>query len=383
VAPVDDDPQGVMLKQAVAEHRANYNVYETAKQFSYADDVSQTGLSSDHFSPHAFLDQIKGSGTAVYCWSGYYDGGYTRANIKRYLNINNPGKKLVLGPWDHGNVNMIDPTETKGKVKFDDLGEIIRFFDYHLKSIDNGIGAEAPIHYYTMGEGYWKTADSWPPPGFQETPFYFGPRNSLIKGEKSPDSGVDSYQVDFNTGSGDTSRWVSLVNIAGKKIGYPNRRQTDEKLLIYQTAALEQALEVTGHPILTLFVKSSDPDPLFFIYLEDVTPEGEVWYVTEGQIRGLHRKINTAKPAYSIPVPSHSYRREDALPLAPDEAADIVFDLQPVSYLFQVGHFIRVSIAGADKDNFEILPETAPKWEIIRTAENSSHIVLPLRVRES
>ena len=378
VAPVDDDPKGVMLKQAVDEHRANYNVYETAKQFTFADDVSQTGLSPDHFSPHAFLNEIRASGAAVYSWSGYCDGAYTRANIKRYLNIDNPGKKLVLGPWDHGNANMIDPTLTKPKVRFDDLGEILRYFDYHLKGIENGIEAEAAIHYYTMGEGCWKTANGWPPSGFHEVPFYFGPQHTLLKGEKSPESGVDSYQVDFTAGSGETSRWVSLVNVAGKKIGYPNRRGADEKLLVYQTKALKQALEVTGHPIIILFVNSSALDPLFFVYLEDVSPDGEVRYITEGQFRGIHRKLSLAEQAYTIPVPPHSYRREDALPLDPGEVSEILFDLQPVSYLFRVGHSIRVSIAGADQDNFEILPETPPKWEILRTAENASHIMLPI-----
>jgi len=379
VAPVDEDPQGILLNQAVVEHRANYNVYATAQQFTFADDVTETGLSPDHFSPHAFLDDIQASGAAIYCWSGYCDGAYTRANINRYLNINNPNKKLVLGPWDHGNPNMIDPTETKPKVQFDDLGEILRYFDYHLKGIENGIEAEAPIHYYTMGAGCWKTANAWPPAGFQETPFYFGAQHALLKGEKSSDAGVDSYQVDFTAGSGETSRWVALVNVAGKKIGYPNRRAADKKLLIYQTPALEKATEMTGHPIITLYMKSSDPDPLFFAYLEDVSPAGEVRYVTEGQVRGLHRKINTEKQAYSMPVPAHSYLRDDAIPLLPEEVAEIVFDLQPVSYLFQAGHSIRLALAGADQDNFEIIPEMPPQWEILRTAEHASHIRLPIQ----
>jgi len=380
-APVDGDPQGIQLNQAVAEHRANYNVYEIARQYSYADDVSQTGISLNDFSPHTFLNEIQASSAAIYCWSGYCDGAYTRANINRFLNINNPGKKLILGPWDHGNAHMIDPTVTKPKVKFDDLGEIIRYFDYHLKGIDNGIENEARIHYFTMGEGCWKAADDWPPPGFQNVPFYFGPQYTLLKGNRSPDDGIDSSKVDFSASSGDTSRWVSLVNVAGIKIGYPNRQREDEKLLCYQTASLENALEVTGHPIITLYAKSSDPDPLFFVYLEDVTPEGEVRYVTEGQLRGIHRKISPTKQTYTIPVPPRSYSREDAVPLVLDEITEIVFDLQPVSYLFQVGHSIRVSIAGVDKDNFEIIPETPPQWEIFRTAEYASRIMLPVKDR--
>jgi predicted acyl esterase len=65
--------------------------------------------------------------------------------------------------------------------------------------------------------------------------------------------------------------------------------------------------------------------------------------------------------------------------LDPGEVAEIKFDLQSVSYMFRAGHSIRVALAGADQENFETLPETAPKWEILRTAEYSSHIMLPVK----
>jgi putative CocE/NonD family hydrolase len=198
--------------------------------------------------------------------------------------------------------------------------------------------------------------------------------------DKVPDeAGSDSYQVDFTTSTGAASRWVSLVNVTGKKIGYPNRREEDKKLLVYQTPVLSYDLEVTGHPLITLYVRSSDRDPQFFVYLEDIAPTGSVRYVTEGQFRGKHRSVPDIAPGYKLPFPQHTYLRRDALLLVPGEVAEIRFDLQPVSYLFKRGHAIRVALAGADKDNFEILPSTAPEWEILRTAEYPSSISLPIK----
>jgi len=231
-----------------------------------------------------------------------------------------------------------------------------------------------------MGEGRWKSSYQWPPTGFQDTKYFFGPQNKLLKDHPAEDSGSDPYQVDFSTSTGVTSRWVSLVNITGKKIGYSNRQESDNKLIFYQTQPLMQAVEVTGHPIISLFVQSSDPDPLFFVYLEDVFPNGDVRYVTEGQIRGMQRKISTDRLSYTMPVPMHTYRREDALPLVPGVVAGIHFDLQPVSYQFAKEHAIRVALAGADKDNFEIIPDKPPRWEILRTPEHPSSIQLPIKV---
>jgi putative CocE/NonD family hydrolase len=274
---------------------------------------------------------------------------------------------------------MSDPTQTKSKVCFDDIGEILRFFDHHLKGIQNGIESEPPIHYYTMGEGRWKTAETWPPLGFQPQAYYFGPDAALLENAPSEENGRDEYQVDFSATTGAASRWVSLVNISGKKIEYPDRRQADEKLLVYQTAPLAGTLELTGHPVLCLYVRSSDPDPLFFAYLEDVAPDGRVIYITEGQFRGMHRKLSTPEETEMLPIPTHSYRRQDALPLDPDEVAEIRFDLQPVSYRFQVGHAIRIALAGADADNFEIIPDTPPRWEVFRSSAHPSHLTLPVK----
>jgi putative CocE/NonD family hydrolase len=247
------------------------------------------------------MQEIEASNAAVYCWSGYSDGVYTRAAIKRYLALKNPGTKLVLGPWYHGNVHMIDPNEVKPKVHFGDIGEIIRFFDHHLKGDQNGIESETPIHYYTMGEGRWKTAKVWLPPGFKGTSYYYGPDHTLIVDKVPEENGSDPYQVDFTTSTGAASRWVALVNVTGKKIGYPNRHEEDKKLLVYQTPVLPNDVEVAGHPWITIYVITSDPDPQFFVYLEDVPPDGSVRYVTEGQFRGINRALRITGSVNTLP----------------------------------------------------------------------------------
>ena len=79
--------------------------------------------------------------------------------IKRFLTIPTPGSRLILGPWNHGGKWHVEPRRRAVKTSFDHEGELLRFFDCHLRERDTGIGSEPPVHYFTMVEGRWKTAD--------------------------------------------------------------------------------------------------------------------------------------------------------------------------------------------------------------------------------
>ncbi|MGE0474237.1 MAG: CocE/NonD family hydrolase C-terminal non-catalytic domain-containing protein, partial [Nitrospirales bacterium] len=115
-------------------------------------------------------------------------------------------------------------------------------------------------------------------------------------------------------------------------------------------------------------------------YLEDVTPEGDVHYVTEGELRALHRKWispDLGMPGF-LPVPHRTYRRADAVPLQPGEVVPLTIDLLPTSYQFKKGHRIRVALAGTDRDHFQALPGPPPAWNIWHTTTRPSHLDLPV-----
>jgi hypothetical protein len=115
-----------------------------------------------------------------------------------------------------------------------------------------------------------------------------------------------------------------------------------------------------------------------FVYLEDVDPRGRIAYVTEGQLRMLHRRLSADPPAYRQAVPYRTFMRADAQPLAPGDIAELTFDLLPTSYVFDVGHRVRISIAGADASHFAVLPGGPSTLLMHRTRLHSSHIDLPV-----
>lgn len=380
VPPVDADKNRELLQKAAAEHAANYHVHKEALAITFRDDASPMGFTPDAFSPHAFREAIEQSGAAVYSYSGWFDGGYAHAAIKRFLTLKNPGQRLILGPWDHGGDDHVRPFATPLQAKFDHVEQVLRFFDYHLKGKSTGIEHEQPVHYYTMVQDKWKSAGTWPPPATR-TVLHLAAGNELLLSPPTVDTGADAYHVDRFAGTGSLSRWNCLaVELA---VNYPDRAEQDGKLIVYQTPPLAKDMEVTGHPIVTLYIRCDSPDAQVFVYLEDVDSQGNVNYVTEGMLRAIHRNLSDLPPYYRTPTPFRTFLRADARPLVSGRPAMLKFDLQPTSYLFLKGHRVRIAVAGADADHFRPLPGKAPTLSILRTRAHPSAIDLPVVSRQT
>ncbi len=365
------------MKTAKQLHQQNLNVHDGALAIDFRDDLApNAGVSSAKFSPYSYLDQINNSGAAVYSISGWLDGPYPHAAIRRFLNLSLPHNKLMLGPWNHGgdlNISPFNPSESG----FDHASEFLKFFDFHLKGIQNSIDQEPAIHYFTMGEEKWNTSNTWPPENPTEKRLYLNTNNQLTTAAPTIATSFDQYQVNNQLGSGEDSRFRSLLGDLDTPNAYPDRKERGAQLLNYNSAPLTADTKITGHPIISLQIKSTASDGHFIAYLEDVHPDGHVSYVTEGQLRAVHRKLSEDTPIYKDAVPYISYLRKDGEPLIPGQIHQIQFDLLPTSYLFKKGHSIRISIASADKDHFEQIAPDGTKIEVHHSQAAASYISLP------
>ena len=378
--PVDNDEDHKLLDVAVAEHADNFNTHEGIEKFitgtePFPETWPAKITSLTDLSPAAFVDQYADSGAAIYSVSGWFDGAYGRSAIRRFMNVNNPDHRLLLGPWTHG--GRFDASPAQRPTSFDHDMELLRFFDHHLKDVSTGIESEPRVRYFTMIENKWKSADDWPPPA-SPINFYLAADGvlSLSKPDNSDDP--DQYEVDYEVGTGIHSRWDTTLD--GEQVTYPDRTAQNKNLLTYTTEPLQNDTEVTGHPIITLHIKTSAENGNFFVYLEDVHPDGYVAYVTEGVLQGRHANPDEDVQRYkTVAGPYRSFRRELAKPMRPDEITTLVFDLLPTSYLFRPNHRIRIAFSGADKDHF-IPPERSPETtiEYFRNASYPSHITLPI-----
>lgn len=381
-APVDEDKNEKLLKEAVKSHKT-IDIYTALNDVTYMDDQIAAGYTLKSFAPFTYKDQINKSNTPLYFRVGWQDAGTVNGAIERFLTYQNK-QTLIIGPWSHGGHYFYDPF-LQQSISREDLDhsqdkDMIAFFDQYLKG--NGMeteNSENKIMYYTFGEGKWKTTDTWPVAGFDHTIFYFGQDGSLSKAKPATDEGKDIYNVDFTATTGETNRWQT--NLGGGEIFYPDRAAEDQKLLTYTSDALENDIEITGVPTVTLNVSSTANDGAFFVYLEDVAPDGKVTYITEGELRALHRHVTDKDLGRTVLGPKHSYERADGELLEPGRNTKLEIGLFATSVLIEKGHRIRISIAGSDTSNFRRIPDTDATIEVQRNNQLCSYVELPVKVR--
>ncbi|MCW3125398.1 MAG: hypothetical protein JWO03_1056 [Bacteroidetes bacterium] len=375
---VDGDAHNEMLNKALVLHKTNFDITIGLQQIKFRDDrASSAGLCADDCSVHNRLKLIGTSGTAIYRIGGWYDGGLARGSLDASLNTDNT-KKVLIGPWDHGPHSNVSPFATTKKLNFSINLEMLRFFDYHLKGIDNGIDGEPKYTYYTVGEETWQSSNSWPPKSNTAETIYLSADKSLTTTKDKITAGEVKYNVDYTASSDSTSRWNSVTELYKHgPTNYADRRNEDKKLLSFATSTLPEPMEITGHPVVGINFAANADDATVFCYLEDVAPDSSVTYVTEGMIRPLDRKLTTKGP-YKTPYPDHSYRKEDALPYKANEAVQLTFDLLPISYQFKKGHRIQISIAGADTGHFNLPSPQPSEFKISSGGVSPSYVELPV-----
>ncbi len=377
VKPVDEDQDGNFLRQAINEHQANISIASVTDKITFRDDRDDhAGVSVDDFSVYTFREEIERSQTAVYGWGGWFDAGTADAVIRRFATFNNP-QLAIIGAWNHGGGQHASPYAPAPANLAEQWFELLRFFDIHLKGVGNGAMVEKSLAYFTVGEEKWKTTPVWPPIGSVRQRYYLAEGNALSQQRPTAKSGADRYAVDFEATTGLTNRWHTQMG--GVPVHYPDRVEEDGRLLTYTSPPLPEDTEITGYPIVTLYVTSTATDGAFFVYLEDVDENGRVTYLVEGQLRAIHRKVSTDVPPYTQFVPYHSFKRQDGMPLVPGEVAELTFGLLPTSALLKKGHRIRIAIAGADKDSFLRIPaEGSPVVTVARNEVHASFIDLPI-----
>jgi len=371
---VDEDADRKLYNEAMKRRAENIDVYAAALQTTFRDDRA-FGYALDELSLHNYSAAIEKSNVAINNWGGWFDASTPDAIIRTFLTLKNH-QRAVIGPWNHGASQNASPYQTPESLRVMQSYEWLRFFDHYLKGIDTGLVAEKRLFYFTVGEERWKVTSTWPVAGTQKMRWFFNENNLLSTKEPNAKSTEDRYTINFDATTGEKNRWHTQV---GGEVFYPDRAEEDKKLLTYTSEPLEADVEVTGHPIVSLFITSTHTDGAFYVYLEEIDENGKVTYLTEGLLRALHRRISKEPNPTKLPVPYHTFMKKDAMPLVPGGIAELRFALQPISVLVKKGHRLRVAIAGHDKGTFIRIPaEGTPTIAVQRNKRGLSSIELPV-----
>ncbi len=374
-----------IFKQALEDHRSTLPVEDLVRRMEFQDSALSENLAPDFedVKVYEYRDKIDKAQVNTNTRAGWMDAGVAEGALEKFLTLRTP-QKLVLLPAGHPQNEFVNPfgensPEFPGgsELAKDDFFE---YFDRHLK----GTGQEKEerrIIYFTYVANTWRETAVWPPEGIVNETWYLAPERGLARTPASVTQGRDSYTVDFTATTGLENRWMSQM---GKPVRYGDRKEEDQKLLTYTSTPLDADIELTGSPTVTLYAASTHEDGAFYVYLEDLDPEGRVSYLTEGMLRTIHRK--TADPLTAPYVPLgvyHTFKRADAMPLVPGEVTEVSITLFPISTVFKKGHSLRVAIAGHDdalKDRYP--KEGVPVLAVERNSTHPSQVVLPVMRRK-
>jgi putative CocE/NonD family hydrolase len=268
--------------------------------------------------------------------------------------------------------------------------EYLRWLDYTLKGIDNRIMQEPRVYYFTINapSGHeWRFVDDWPLPDQKLMNYYFnaGPSGTVASvndGKLSPDVPSLSEAKDDYMARNNVMVLDGKYIRSGRKFEQDMTPSVDNKGVTYTSAPLDSAIQVTGHPIVHLWVTSAAPDGNFFAFLEEVDQNEISHYVTDRGIRASRRAISKQSPWTEMGIPFHRAYQEDYAPLPTGKPVELVFDLYATSYIFRKGNRIRVTITCSHLPTYQSPPSLAldppPVVNIYRDKGHPSNIVLPV-----
>jgi len=254
--------------------------------------------------------------------AGWADG-YRNNTFRTFEALDCP-KRLLIGPWSH----MSTATSLPGP-HIDLVPELIRWFRRWLCDEENGVEDEPPISVFVRRStrpepdlaelnGRWRSEPGWPlERGVTRT---FTPE---------PRSGSDEIAILGDVG---TSAWISCAGRLpwGQA---SDQREDDERSLTYEWP-LTNELEILGHPVLSVTITSPAPVAYLSARLCDVFPDGTSALVSRGVLNLAHRRSST-----------------DPERLEPGAATEVTIELDATSWVFEAGHRVRLSLAGADWPN--------------------------------
>jgi len=364
--PVDGDRDGAQLQAAVQQHAKNTPMAALWYGMPYRDSVSPlTGNAFwEEVGVYRYLDAIRRAGIATYFWSNWQDEPTAQSILSA---ANMKGSKFLAGPGSH----CMPPPG------FDFAGEVVRYFDHHLKGVDNGIAAEPRATYWVEGlDGKGGYVRSNALPGETAKPI----RWFLDAGRSGTARSVNDGRLDTKSGKAGTDRFTVRYDLPPADYFAFWAKPMDDKGLSYTSAPLAKATKLIGYPVVRLRVSADKPDANIFAYLDQVAADGTTEVVAFGRLALSHRKTGDA-PYETMGLPWHSGLRADVAPLPPGQQADLAIDLTPVSRVVPAGARLRVTIAGADprqRNLKDIEQKPAPVITVRRGGTRASWIELPV-----
>jgi uncharacterized protein len=327
-------------------------------------------------------------GIPVHTFGGWFDI-FSQGTLRGYVGMSQKGasaearrgSNIVIGPWGHGPSQKYGALDFGPEANVDALALQLRWYDYWLKGIDNGLASEPPVKLFVMGRNEWVYEREYPLARTRYQPLYLasggaanGSRgDGRLRWEKPTGASPPDrfrYDPDDPVPSLGGNNCCGTPTPAGPMDQRPIEARRD--VLVYDSDILSEELEATGPVKVVLFASSDAVDTDFVAKLVDVHPDGSSYNMAEGILRARYREtLSQPKPL----TPGQVYRLE--------------IDLVGTSVAFRAGHRIRIHVTSSHFPQFDRNPNTGAAFgttsevrvaqqTIYHDAERASHVLLPV-----
>src|SRR5208283_2304187 len=257
------------------------------KPWSIEEHFAQIQIPALHVA--AWYDLFQDGSFRNYLGIKAHGGSEAARNGQRLLVIvgGHAGDGPVIGEVDFGKDSV-----------FADNDIVLRWYDYLLKGINNGMESEKPVKLFVMGKNVWREEEGWPLARAQEARYYLhssGKANTLsgdgaLSTAAPATEAGDKYVYD-PADPAPTRGGPLCCDATHEPAGAFDQRPVEnrEDVLVYTTPAFKQDTEVTGPITLEIYVSSSAVDTDFTGKVVDVGPQGFARNLTEGILRGRYR----------------------------------------------------------------------------------------------
>jgi hypothetical protein len=303
-----------------------------------------------------------------------------------------PGQKvtgryqLVDGPWEHLNASSVG---------FDKLE--LEWFDTWLKGEHTGMArTKTPLHYYDLGTGKFDETTTYPFAGSRPAHFYFGGGNALQR-KKPAKPGTDT--IAWSPVGSPCGRSIDQWSMGGISIpahtaglmapcaDNDQAAQTPGDTASYTTKPFAKARAIAGPITATVYASSTTPETQWVAEVEDVTPSGASYPLTEGALLGSLRAVDRHRSwrSHGITVlPYHPYTAASKHAVPVGKTVKYQIEIFPTLATIGKGDRLRVTLATTDTPHLTPSPSQLTKlaggvYTIDRSAVSPSSLTVELR----
>jgi uncharacterized protein len=309
--------------------------------------------------------------------------------------------QLIVGPWEHlnGSSVNVDPLE-------------LEWFDTWLKGEKTGMArTPTPLHYYDLGSGKFAETSTYPFSRSTPTRLYFGAGGTLTPSappaapvSSSPIPGLPVPAPTLPAATGDTLVWspsgvpcgrpidqwsMGGLSVPAGSAGFLAPCATDDRpaqtgpwATSYTSAPMTHATTLGGPVTATVYASATTSETQLVAELEEVTPDGTSYPLTEGALLGSLRAVNTSRSwtAGGMTVlPYHPYTQASAKPVSPGTMTEYQIQIFPTLATVAAGDSLRLTLSTADTPHLTPLPPELPNlvggvYTIVRSADAPSSV---------